>query len=132
MKEKDVQMAKVKTYLYGFHRVAQVEMWEMLLVVYVRKDHVAYLKQIETSQKACGAMGLMGNKGGLLVSFNLYNKQFNAVCVHLKAGAFKGKQRTEMMAKVLKGLSQTGVEIDATADFTFIVGDMNYRFKTSY
>ena len=77
-------------------------------------------------------MGLMGNKGGLLVHFNLYGKVFAVLCVHLKAGAFKGRQRTEMMAKILKSVSQNGIEVDASADFTIIVGDMNYRFKTTY
>ncbi len=104
----------------------------MILVVYIKKQHVLYLKQVETSLKACGAMGLMGNKGGLLIQFNLFGKQFAVLCVHLKAGAFKGRQRTEMMAKILKSVSHTDLEVDATADFTFIVGDMNYRFKTSY
>lgn len=74
----------------------------------------------------------MGNKGGLLIQFNLFGKQFAVLCVHLKAGAFKGRQRTEMMAKILKSIATTELEVDATADFTFIVGDMNYRFKTSY
>lgn len=36
-----------------------------------------------------------------------------------------------MMAKILKGLG-TDIEIDATSDFTFILGDLNYRFLSTY
>ena len=66
-----------------------------------------------------------------MLTFKLYDKRFSFICCHLKAGANKGGKRSDMMAKILKGLG-TDIEIDATSDFTFILGDLNYRFLSTY
>ena len=47
-------------------------------------------------------MNMVGNKGGMLVQFQLYNKVFSFVNVHLVSGASKGDSRNEMMGTVLK------------------------------
>jgi len=43
-------------------------MWELFLVCFVHKKHVAFLKNVKTQFKATGAIGgYVGNKGGLLL-----------------------------------------------------------------
>lgn len=53
--------------------------------------------------------------------------------MHLHAGAFNMHKRLEMFQKISKDLSdKNGVEPDATADFSFLLGDFNSRFKTKF
>ena len=54
---------------------------------------------------------------------------------HLASGPDLGSRRSEMFATALSALSkQIGSEFDTdgAADFNFILGDLNYRFKTTY
>ena len=51
---------------------------------------------------------------------------------HLASGAFNSTKRSEMMAKILKDIGSNSVYPDALADFCILMGDMNYRFKTTY
>jgi hypothetical protein len=58
------------------------------------------------------------------------------VNVHLTAGANKAISRADMIGAVLKGVCLSKFtdkfEPDAVADFSFIVGDLNSRFKSTY
>lgn len=108
-------------------------MWELFLVVFVSQKHARYLTDIKTNYKATGAMGgYLGNKGGLLLQFSLYDKKFMFLNCHLASGAFNSAKRSDMMAKILKDIGFSGVYPDALADFCTLMGDMNYRFKTTY
>lgn len=56
--------------------------------------------------------------------------------MHLASGAKKAISRADMMGAALKGISLSKTidkfEPDAVADFNFIVGDLNSRFKSTY
>ncbi len=45
---------------------------------------------------------IIGNKGGLQLSFNLYNHLYNFVNVHLVHGAKRFEKRNEMMGDILR------------------------------
>ena len=51
-----------------------VEMWEMFLVVFVRKDDMLRVNVLscQSNYKALGVMNLIGNKGALMLRFKLY------------------------------------------------------------
>lgn len=51
---------------------------------------------------------------------------------HLASGAFNSAKRSDMMAKILRDITPSGVYPDALADFCILMGDMNYRFKTTF
>jgi len=70
-----------------YFRVGQIDMWEMFLVVYAHKIHKPYLKNVRKSYKATGVMNYVGNKGGLLLQFSMYDKLFVILNCHLKSGA---------------------------------------------
>lgn len=56
--------------------------------------------------------------------------------VHLASGAKKAMSRADMMGETLRGISVSNqndkVEPDALADFNFIIGDLNSRFKSTF
>lgn len=81
-------------------------------------------------------MNIIGNKGGLILQFTLYQKTFSFVNVHLASGAKKAGSRADMMGAALKNITLQKTadkfEPDAVADFNFIIGDLNSRFKSTY
>ena len=76
-----------------------------------------------------------GFKGGVTVSFSLYDMSFSFVNCHLKSGAFKAPGRLQMASDVLKQIScneKDMLEPDAVHDFNFFMGDLNFRFNRTF
>ena len=110
----------------------------MFLVAFIRKDDFLRLNpnSIQSNYITLGVMNIIGNKGALMLKFNLYNKSFSFINCHLVAGVSKGEQRCDMMGNALKGISlqrpQDRFEPDAAFDYNFIMGDLNMRYKSTY
>ena len=62
-------------------------MWEMFIVVFVRKEFIPEVSQISKQTIAKGKFGLIGNKGCVGYSFCLRDRHFNFISCHLKHGA---------------------------------------------
>jgi phosphatidylinositol-bisphosphatase len=45
----------------------------VLLCVYVKKEHVPHVSDVQSGLAGVGMMGMMGNKGGVAIRFNLYD-----------------------------------------------------------
>jgi hypothetical protein len=120
----------------SFHPVGKVDMWEMFMVAYVHKRDILRCNSVETNLLALGVMNIIGNKGALIIKFNLYDRSFLFLNCHLVAGAWKGTQRCDMMSDALKGINVQKVherfEPDAVSDVNVLMGDMNMRFKARF
>lgn len=83
---------------------------------------------------AAGVAGFVGNKGGMQISFKLYDYLFNVINVHLVHGEKRFDKRNEMMSELIKKmrLQRDEIDPDVIGDFNFIVGDMNYRMIGTY
>lgn len=77
-------------------------MWEMFLLGFIKVDHIPCLKNIQSSYKAAGYASILGNKGGLQMSFRLYDYLFNFINVHLIHGAKKADKRDDMMSNLIR------------------------------
>jgi hypothetical protein len=97
----------MKIYLGNdFVEIGYEDMWEMFLVVFLKRKDLPYLSGRRiTNYKTLGVMGLIGNKGGMMVLFELYGKLFSFINCHLTSGASKTEDRKEMMATILKTVS---------------------------
>jgi len=113
-------------------------MWEMFLVAFVHRNDVLRLNSnsVESNYITLGVMNIIGNKGALLLKFTLYDKTFSFINCHLVAGVLKGSQRCDMLGTALKGISIQKMadrfEPDAVADYNFVLGDLNMRFKSTF
>lgn len=109
-------------------------MWEMFLVGFLRVAHVPFLRNSQIAYVAAGMGGIFGNKGGLQLSFRLYDHLYNIINVHLVHGAKRFEKRNEMMGELVRKMRVQREEIDpdVVADFCFILGDMNYRMDGSF
>ena len=83
---------------------------------------------------AAGVAGFVGNKGGMQISFKLYDYLFNVINVHLVHGEKRFDKRNEMMSELIKKmrLQRDEIDPDVISDFNFMVGDMNYRMTGTY
>ena len=109
-------------------------MWEMFIVAFCHKKDAQRVHSVQTNSVALGVMNMVGNKGALLLQFSIYDRQMCFVNCHLESGAFKGRERLEMAANALKQInpSKDKFEPDAKADYSFFLGDTNFRYKTTY
>lgn len=118
----------------NFITISSTAMWEMFLVGFIKTSHVPYLKNVQISYVATGIGGVFGNKGGLQLSFKLYDYLYNFINVHLVHGAKRFEKRNEMMSDLIRKMRNQREELDpdVIADFSFILGDMNYRLSGTY
>jgi hypothetical protein len=114
--------------------ITSVVMWEMFLVGFARMNHIPFVKNIQINYIAAGVGGVLGNKGGLQMSFKLYDSLYNFINVHLVHGAKRYDKRNEMMSDLIRRMRIQREEIDpdVIADFSFILGDMNYRMQGDF
>ena len=117
-----------------FVQISFIDMWEMFLVVLVHKDDHPFVRGIRNGSIALGVMNVVGNKGGLLLEFSIYDHTFSIMNCHLLSGAMKGEKRTDQMGSIMKGINPSKIkfEPDAVGDFCMILGDLNYRFKSTF
>jgi len=109
-------------------------MWELFLIAFVRVNHGPHLKNVNSNYKATGIANVLGNKGGLQISFYLYDYYFHFINVHLCHGNKRFDQRNQMMSDLIRNMKLERQELDPDffADFSFILGDLNYRMETTY
>jgi len=89
-----------------FLQIANIGMWELQSVAYIKGPLKKHVKDVKTNSVATGVLGIVGNKGGVQLRFQLYDHSFNIIDVHLHAGAFQMPQRLEMMARINKELQK--------------------------
>jgi len=89
-------MAKLREHVGdNFVQIGFVDMWEMFLVVLVRKEDHPFVRGVRSSSIALGVMNVVGNKGGLLLEFSIYDHVISIMNCHLLSGAFKGEKRSD-------------------------------------
>jgi hypothetical protein len=59
---------------------------------------------------------------------------FSFINVHLCSGHYKQDRRNTMMGELIRGLRihREELESDMISDFSFVLGDTNYRISKSY
>ena len=112
--------------------------WEMFIVGYVNEKKVANLGgKISVNTRACGVgkeFGLGKNKGGMQIYFHYNERTFNFIGGHLVHGQDNRLARDDMMEEIVRALKIEREEFDADVlcDYNFIIGDLNYRFDSTY
>lgn len=89
---------------------------------------------------AKGKFDVVGNKGGVAYSFVLCDKTFNIIGCHLAHGQTMVKKRNQMMSNLVQEIKLqkiqadlfSGLESDSYADYSIIMGDLNYRINSTF
>lgn len=106
---------------------------EIGLIVFARRKHVPAITQIQHDSQETGIMGLVGNKGGIGISFNLYGTPICFIGAHLAAHMHQMDRRNADIQEILEKieLGQEGVGLENQFGHVFIAGDLNYRMERS-
>ena len=102
---------------------------QMCLQVFIKKQYAPFVDMVQKKQLKTGGRGLTGNKGGICISFDLYNTTFFFINCHLAAGVGNAKKRNGDFYKIMKSLKCDITKWEATFehDYLFFFGDLNYR-----
>ena len=114
-----------------FAVIAIYYMWEIALMVFSSEDLVPHISRVKCKNLSTGFMNIVGNKGGLMISFELMETKFAFIGVHLKHEAKNIQVRNSSLWKLFKTLrfGFDEMETQLQADYCFCLGDTNYRIN---
>lgn len=118
----------------GLEPISQISMWEMALIVFLSKPLIPHVCHIEKKELTAGFLNLVGNKGGLMIAFDLMDSKMAFIGVHLKHGQKNLEQRNSTLWKLFRCLQSgsSSVELQLQADHCLLLGDTNYRINHSF
>jgi len=111
-------------------------MWQIRSAVYVRKSLSKTISTLDKSREPTGIGSVMGNKGAVVICFNLFETSFCFVNSHLAAHQENIKDRNEDVQEVIDNIKLTDgsdkiKDISTQFEHVFWCGDLNYRIDLS-
>jgi len=101
------------------------------MIIMIRSRYSSRVSQINSAVEGTGIVNLMGNKGGVGVSFNVGPLSFCFVDVHLAAHKHNLDARNTDLIQVVGRLKLGKIQTDLASQFhaLFLFGDANYRLN---
>ena len=101
----------------------------MMLCIFVKTPHMNHVKNLQAVSKPTGIANIIGNKGGMMVSFSIYNTSFCFISSHLAAKPHNVELRRSNYYDLIMNLRTGVTEIESIFqfDYVFWFGDMNFR-----
>ena len=113
-----------------YAKVRLIRLIGMMLVVFIRKEHVELLSNVTAESVGTGLLGRMGNKGGVAIRLDLCNTSICFVNCHLAAHVEEYERRNQDFNEIISRLSflQTRpIKSIKDHDQVYWFGDLNYR-----
>ncbi|XP_065223598.1 type II inositol 1,4,5-trisphosphate 5-phosphatase [Planococcus citri] len=113
-----------------YHKIALVRLVGIMLIVFVKEQHVAYVREVATDTVGTGIMGKLGNKGGVAVRLDIHNTSICFVNAHLAAHVEEFERRNQDYRDICSKISFPKFLPPKTIkdhDQIYWFGDLNYR-----
>jgi len=103
------------------------------MIILVKKKLYFHISNVQRSTVATGIAGVLGNKGGVGISFHVCETRILIVGAHLAAHAERFAVRNENYCEIVKGLKLAPSGLDLFSYFHHVLwfGDLNYRINLS-
>ena len=114
-----------------FVLVKREEMMELRHFIFARRELRDRIDVVTSSCEATGLGGIVGNKGGCAISFDIDDASFAFVTSHLAAHQDKSERRNEDVRDIMASLKLNRRNIDVSHAFRYLFwsGDLNYRLN---
>eukprot|EP01128_Nolandella_sp_AFSM9_P005317 TRINITY_DN2547_c0_g1_i1.p1 TRINITY_DN2547_c0_g1~~TRINITY_DN2547_c0_g1_i1.p1 ORF type:complete len:516 (-),score=108.15 TRINITY_DN2547_c0_g1_i1:245-1660(-) len=110
--------------------VESTSMWEIRLIVFIRKSLAHNITNVAKSKEATGIGHMLGNKGGVAIGFNYLESSLAFVNSHLAAHQIEISARNQDVQEIISNLKLSGHEdVTTSYQYTFWCGDLNYRIE---
>jgi len=111
-------------------------MWQMIIFLFVKIEHVHKISDIEVAYTATGIWDVIGNKGAVAMRFNFYESSICALSCHLAARMEMFEKREQDFHRIMKEinikLGESEFELLNSFDHVFFFGDLNYRIANEF
>jgi hypothetical protein len=108
--------------------ITSVSLREIRITAFVRKSLASGLSGVYSDNVATGIGNVVGNKGGVAITFSMGHQSFCFLNCHLAAHQHKQEDRNDDIRLILQDLAlRTPLGVCESYDVVFIMGDLNYR-----
>jgi len=114
--------------------IKSIDLIGVLLLIFVKQELKTHIKNIYSIIMKTGFLGTLGNKGNVMVRFDLSNDLSIAIsCCHLAAGMKKNDSRVKEIVDIMNKKIQIDNKKEEKKfkhhDIAFIFGDLNFRLE---
>jgi hypothetical protein len=108
----------------------EIDLVGLYILIFVRASCIKYIKNFDYQIIKTGLKGTLGNKGSLLLRFNLNDSSIAIACSHLSSGQEKNEERKSEIINVLNTSFKKYPQIKfKDYNYFFYFGDVNTRLN---
>ncbi|XP_065838324.1 inositol polyphosphate 5-phosphatase OCRL-like [Oscarella lobularis] len=124
-----VDISLQQAYRRNYYKLRSIRLVGMLLLVYVKEELKKDISDVQAEAQGTGILGMMGNKGGVAIRFNVHNTSICFVNSHLAAHTEEVERRNQDFHDICNKITFTESRSVLNHDILFWMGDLNYRLS---
>jgi hypothetical protein len=115
----------------GYTCIQKASMWQIRMYIFLRKDLLCHVSGFHICDESTGIPKVLGNKGGIAISFNYKQRRICFVNSHLAAHQEKIDERNEHYREIVENVHVGHSSLDILSQFHHVIwaGDLNYRLN---
>jgi phosphatidylinositol-3,4,5-trisphosphate 5-phosphatase 2 len=114
-----------------FALISKAILWKIRLAVFVRVRDLHRISNVRSDSVGTGIANMLGNKGGVAVSFDMDQTSFCFVGCHLASGTEHCTRRNDDFSDIMRRMvidrQARGADMAALFHHVIWLGDLNYR-----